>query len=85
MVVVHGVFCRWEPVIDNECESLEEEDENTEEDEETEIEHLMKSVTSSFWPFVAALPCLAIFILRFDINIIHNYCKHNHVHTLTCS
>ena len=47
MVVVHGVFCRWEPVIDNECESLEEEDENTEEDEETEIEHLMKSVMSS--------------------------------------
>ena len=57
---------RWEPVIDNECESLEEEDENTEEDEETELEHLMKSVTSSWWPFVVALPCLAMFILRFE-------------------
>ena len=52
-------------MIDNECESLEEEDENTEEDEETEIEHLMKSVTSSLWPFAAVWPCLAMFILRF--------------------
>ena len=34
----------WEPVIDNECESLEPEDEATEEDDETEIEHLMTSV-----------------------------------------
>ena len=32
---------RWEPVIDNECESIEPEDEATEEDDETEIEHLM--------------------------------------------